>query len=89
MGACALKEESRSEKRIYQPLVGMHPNERHRKWVGKQVTVIWQQPIFSLFGGGGKSGPLHELTQWFGYVVELDKQIPQSELLPVISKEIT
>lgn len=65
--------------RIYQP--SHLPCAAHSRFVGKPVTVIWQAPIFSLFGGGGKDGPLHELVKWYGYVVELDKQIPDTELI--------
>lgn len=65
--------------RIYTP---RHlPKAEHSRFVGKPVTVIWQTPVFSLFGGGGKDGPLHELIRWYGYVVELDKQIPDDELI--------
>lgn len=65
--------------RVYQPR--MLPNAKQAAYVGKPVHVVWQQPVFSLFGGGGKDGPLHELVRWYGYVIEFDRQIPDDELV--------
>ncbi len=72
------------DTRIYWPKVGLHPNPAQAKYVGKPVTVVWQTPVFSLFGGGGELGPLHEMVRWDGYVLQFDKLIPQDELTRLV-----
>ncbi len=73
--------EDLQDVRIYKPKCGKHPNGVQARYIGKPVHVVWQQPIFTFAGGNPKIGLVHELTQWFGYVVEFDKQIPQDELI--------
>ena len=79
----------REEKRIYQPACGKHPSNRHARLAGKPVTVRWMPPVFSVSGSierGPEAGPVHT-PKWFGFVVELNKQIPEDELLPISTPE--
>ena len=62
------------------------PAMKDCRFVGRPVHVVWQQPIFTFAGGKPGKGLIHELTQWFGYVIELDRQVPQDELLPQRNK---
>lgn len=67
--------------RVYSP---RHlPSAKHSRWVGKSVTVVWQPPIFamSLFDEDRNGQSPWELIRWYGYVIELDKQIPDDELV--------
>jgi hypothetical protein len=64
--------------RVYSPR--MLPSAAHSRWVGKPVTVVWQQPVFSLSLENRHGQPGWDLIRWYGYVVELDKQIPSDEL---------
>lgn len=66
--------------RVYSPL--LLPSAKHSRWVGQSVTVVWQPPFFHLSWERGRDGmPVWELIRHYGYVVELDKQIPDDELV--------
>ena len=67
------------DTRIYQPGVGLHPNQKQAAFVGKPVHVVWQQPVFNMVRRPA-GDPFHVLARHDGYVIELDKMIPQEDL---------
>ncbi len=81
------RRESKFEFRIYQPRVGNFPNASDAKFIGKQVKVYWREPVFKKVGWDKHGDPIHELSQWFGYVVELYRQVHCDELHPLPKKE--
>ncbi len=86
------RPEPHTEVCIYQPRVGLHPNAAARKWVGKHVTVSWRAPYFHHWSYRHlPSGQLEEVhvATWYGYVKELDRQVPASDLvkLPLLKKD--
>jgi hypothetical protein len=73
---------SKTELRIYRPKV-VYP--AFAPYVGKLVTVRWSHPSFNPVGySGGQT--IHE-CRFFGYVAELDRQIPEDELHPLLEPQ--
>ncbi len=72
-----------TELLIYQPGVGKHPNAHCAAFVGKPVTALWCHPIFDVIEWqkfpDGHIEPVFSIT-WIAFVVELDRQVPASDL---------
>jgi hypothetical protein len=72
------------ETRIWQP--ALFPKKEHCKWYGQPVRVQWKHPSFSLIGYVRSTRKPMEMVpvwecRWFGYVLELDMQVPAEELI--------
>lgn len=79
--------ERLDETRIWKPSYG--PRAKERKFVGKEVHVTWQPPEFTRAGAlmvNDKVVPVYT-PSWFGYVAELGRIVPESELVPITTTE--
>jgi len=74
--------ERLNEKRLWKPPYGCRLAER--RWVGQPVHVTWMPPVFERAGALYTDKGIESawIIKWFGFVHELNRQVPGTELLP-------
>lgn len=69
-----------TEPRIWNPPSPMSVPEVHRRFVGRRVTVVGWYAVDQAIRG---QDHMPSKYLWFGFVSELDRKVPESELTKI------